>query len=75
MDYYFTYDQKKIDEAVQTLAENEFPKVSREYDREEKFHREIWKQAGKIVLWLHLAVAQIALDRSVTYQCISATVA
>lgn len=48
MDYYLTDDQKNIVKAARKFAENEFPKVARECDREEKFPREIWKKAGKL---------------------------
>ena len=37
MDYSFTDEQKQIVEAARKFASNEFPKVARECDREERF--------------------------------------
>jgi acyl-CoA dehydrogenase len=48
MDYSFTDEQKQIVEAARKFAINEFPKVARECDREEKFPMEIWKKAGEL---------------------------
>ncbi len=48
MDYSFTDKQKQIVEAARKFAINEFPKVARECDREEKFPMEIWEKAGEL---------------------------
>jgi acyl-CoA dehydrogenase len=48
MDYSFTDEQKQIVEAARKFAINEFPKIARECDREEKFPMEIWKKAGEL---------------------------
>jgi acyl-CoA dehydrogenase len=48
MDYSFTDEQKQIVEAARKFAINEFPKVARECDREEKYPMEIWKKAGEL---------------------------
>ena len=48
MDYTLTDEQKQIVEAARKFATNEFPKVARQCDREEKFPREIWQKAGEL---------------------------
>jgi alkylation response protein AidB-like acyl-CoA dehydrogenase len=48
MDYSLSDEQKQIVEAARKFALNEFPKVARECDREEKFPTEIWKKAGEL---------------------------
>ncbi|MEJ2718859.1 MAG: acyl-CoA dehydrogenase family protein [Deltaproteobacteria bacterium] len=48
MDYSLTDDQIHIVEAARKFARNEFPKVARECDREERFPREIWEAAGEL---------------------------
>ena len=48
MDYSLSDEQKQIVEAARKFARNEFPKVARECDREEKFPREVWEQAGEL---------------------------
>lgn len=48
MDYMLSDEQKQIVDAAQKFARNEFPKVARECDREEKFPREIWQKAGEL---------------------------
>jgi len=48
MDFTFTDDQKQIVEAARKFARNEFPKVARECDREEKFPHDVWAQAGQL---------------------------
>ncbi|HTY24031.1 MAG TPA: acyl-CoA dehydrogenase family protein [Desulfomonilaceae bacterium] len=48
MDFTLSDDQKQIMEAARKFAQNEFPKVARECDREEKFPREIWEKAGEL---------------------------
>lgn len=48
MDYSLSDEQKQIVETARKFALNEFPKVARECDREEKFPTEIWKKAGEL---------------------------
>jgi acyl-CoA dehydrogenase len=48
MDFTLTDDQKQIVETARKFARNEFPKVARECDREEKFPREVWEKAGEL---------------------------
>jgi alkylation response protein AidB-like acyl-CoA dehydrogenase len=48
MDYSLTDDQVQIVEAARKFARNEFPKVARECDREERFPREVWQAAGEL---------------------------
>ncbi len=48
MDYPFTDEQKQIVEAARKFAINEFPKVARECDREEKFPTEVWEKAADL---------------------------
>ena len=48
MDYSLTDDQKQIVQAARKFALNEFPRVARECDREEKFPMEIWQKAGEL---------------------------
>ncbi|MBW1817571.1 MAG: acyl-CoA dehydrogenase family protein, partial [Deltaproteobacteria bacterium] len=43
MDYNLTDEQKQIVEAARKFASNEFPKVARECDREERFPMDVWK--------------------------------
>jgi len=47
VDYLLADEQKQIVEAARKFARNEFPKVARQCDREEKFPREVWEQAGE----------------------------
>lgn len=48
MDYSLTDEQKQIVEAARKFARNEFPRIARECDREEKFPREVWQKAGEL---------------------------
>lgn len=48
MNYVFSDEQKQIVEAARKFARNEFPKIARECDREEKFPREVWQKAGEL---------------------------
>jgi acyl-CoA dehydrogenase len=48
MDFTLTDDQKQIVEAARKFARNEFPKVARECDEEEKFPYEVWEKAGQL---------------------------
>jgi len=48
MDFTLNDDQKQIVEAARKFARNEFPKIARECDREEKFPREVWEKAGEL---------------------------
>ncbi len=48
MDFTFTDEQQQIVETARKFARNEFPKVARECDREEKFPREVWEAAGQL---------------------------
>ncbi len=48
MDFTITDDQKQIVDAARKFARNEFPKIARECDREEKFPREVWEKAGEL---------------------------
>lgn len=47
MDFNLTEDQKKIIEKARKFARDEFPKVARECDREEKYPMELWKKAAE----------------------------
>jgi len=48
MDFTLTDDQKQIVDAARKFARNEFPKVARECDREEKFPHDVWTKAGEL---------------------------
>jgi acyl-CoA dehydrogenase len=48
MDHSFTDERKQIVEAAREFAINEFSKLARECDREEKFPMEIWKKASEL---------------------------
>jgi acyl-CoA dehydrogenase len=48
MDFTMTDDQKQIVDAARKFARNEFPKVARECDREEKFPHDVWTKAGEL---------------------------
>ncbi len=48
MDFTLTEDQKQIVDAARKFARNEFPKVARECDEEEKFPHEVWAKAGEL---------------------------
>jgi len=48
MDYQLNDEQKQIVSAAQKFARNEFPKVARECDREEKFPVDVWRKAGDL---------------------------
>jgi len=48
MDYDLAEEQRQLVEAARKFAQNEFPKVARECDQEEKFPREVWKRAGEL---------------------------
>lgn len=48
MDFAFNEEQKQIVETAQKFARNEFPRVARECDREEKYPFEIWKKAAEL---------------------------
>jgi len=48
MDFTLTDDQKQIVEAARKFARNEFPKVARECDQEEKFPHDVWEKAGQL---------------------------
>jgi acyl-CoA dehydrogenase len=50
MDHSFTDERKQIVEAAREFAINEFSKLARECDREEKFPMEIWKKASELGL-------------------------
>ncbi len=47
MNFNLTEDQKKIIEKARKFARDEFPKVARECDREEKYPMELWKKAAE----------------------------
>ncbi len=48
MDYHLSPEQKEIIETARKFARNEFPKIARICDREEKFPREIWQKAAEL---------------------------
>lgn len=48
LDFTLNEDQRRIVEAARKFAQNEFPKVARQYDREEEFPRGIWEKAGEL---------------------------
>jgi len=45
MDFELTDEQKMLQEMAHKFAINEFTPVAKDYDREEKYPREIWKKA------------------------------
>ncbi len=45
MDFEFTEEQKMLQDMAYKFAVNEFTPVAKEYDREERYPKEIWKKA------------------------------
>lgn len=48
MDFSLSQEQKEIVQAARKFAQSEFPKVARQCDKEERYPREVWQQAGEL---------------------------